>query len=63
MDKRTKVKIIITILCLAISAFALYTFVFVANVSKGWRIALTIIAVFWILSAISNLFECLGKKK
>ncbi len=63
MDKHTKVKIITTIICLSISIFALYTFIFVAEVSMGWRIALIIIAIFWIVSGISNLIEYLGKKK
>lgn len=63
MDKRTKIKAFTTIICLAVSIFALYTFIFVAEVSKGWRIALIIIAIFWIISGISNLIEYLGKKK
>ncbi len=63
MDKRIKAKITTTIICLIISVFALYTFIFVAEVSKGWRIALIIIAIFWIVSGISNLSEYLGKKK
>ena len=63
MDKRTKVKLITTVICLLFSVFALYTFIFVAYVSKGWRIALIIIAIFWILSGLSNLMEYCGKKK
>ncbi len=63
MDKRTKVKLITTVICLLFSVFALYTFIFVADVSKGWRIALIIIAIFWILSGLSNLMEYCGKKK
>ena len=63
MDKRTKVKLITTVICLLFSVFALYTFIFVADVSKGWRIVLIIIAIFWILSGLSNLMEYCGKKK
>lgn len=63
MDKRTKVKLITTVICLLFSVFALYTFIFVADVSKGWRIALIIIAIFWILSGLSNLMEYYGNKK
>lgn len=63
MDKRTKVKLITTVICLLFSVFALYTFIFVADVSKGWRIALIIIAIFWIFSGLSNLMEYCGKKK
>ena len=63
MDKRTKIKVITTIICLLLSIFALYTFVFVAEVSKGWRMILVIIAIFWIISGISNLVEYFGKRK
>lgn len=37
MDKHIKIKAMTTIICLILSIFALYTFVFVAEVSKGWR--------------------------
>lgn len=63
MDKRTKVKLITTVICLLASVFALYIFLFVADVSKGWRIALIVIAIFWILSGLFNLMEYCGKKK
>lgn len=63
MDKRTKVKAITTIICSILSVFALYTFIFVADVSKGWRIVLIIIAISWIISGISNLVEYFGKRK
>ena len=63
MDKRTKVKLITTVICLLFSVFALYTFIFVADVPRGWRIMLIIIAIFWVLSGLSNLMEYCGKKK
>lgn len=63
MDKRTKVKAITTIICSILSVFALYTFIFVADVSKGWRIVLIIIAISWIISGISNLVKYFGKRK
>ena len=63
MDKHIKIKAMTTIICLILSIFALYTFVFVAEVSKGWRMILVIIAIFWIISGISNLVEYLGKRK
>ena len=63
MDKRKKIKVIITIICLLLSIFALYTFIFIEEVSKGWRIVLIIIAIFWIISGISNLLEYFGKQK
>lgn len=55
MDRRTKTKRITTIVCLVISVLALYTFLFVVEVSKGWRIVLVIIGISWILSGILNL--------
>ena len=63
MDRRTKVKTITTIFCLLISIFALYTFIFVIDVSRGWQITLIIIAIFWIISGISNLLEFFRKDK
>lgn len=63
LDKRTKVKVITTIFCLIFSVFALYAFLFVADVSTGWRIVLVVIAIFWILSGILNLIEYFGPKK
>ncbi len=63
MDRRTKTKVVITIICLLLSIFALYTFIFVAEVSSGWRIALVVIAIFWIISGMSNLIEYFGKRK
>ena len=63
MDKRTKIKVITTIICLLFSIFALYTFIFVAEVSKGWRITLVVIAIFWIISGVSNLIEYFSKRK
>ena len=63
MDKRTKTKVITTIICLLISIFALYTFIFVIDVSKGWKIILIVIAISWIISGITNLIEYFGKKK
>lgn len=62
MDRQTKTKAITTVICLLLSIFALYTFIFVAEVSIGWRIALIVIAIIWIISGISNLIECFGKR-
>lgn len=62
MDKRTKAKAITTIICMIISIFALYTFVFVAELSTSWRILLIIVAVSWIVSGILNLLEYFKRK-
>ena len=63
MDKRTKIKAVTTIICLLFSVFALYTFIFVLDVSKSWKVVLIIIALSWIISGTSNLTEYFGKRK
>lgn len=63
MDRRTKIKAITTIICLLFSIFALYTFIFIIDVSVKWQIILIIIAIFWIISGIVNLIEYFGKNK
>lgn len=63
MNKHTKIKMITTVICLIISLFALYTFAFIAEISKWWKIVLIVIAIFWILSGISNLIGYIRKKK
>ena len=63
MDKRTKIKAITTIICLLFSVFALYTFIFVLDISKSWKVDLIIVALSWIISGISNLTEYFGKRK
>ena len=55
MDKRTKILILTNILCLIFSLISLYGFIFVIEVSKGWRLFLVVLAIGWIVSAISNL--------
>lgn len=39
MDKRKKIKVITTIICLLLSIFALYTFIFIAEVSKDGELS------------------------
>lgn len=55
MDRRTKMKAITSVFCLLISLVALYTFIFVAEVSFFWRVILIVIGVFWVISAVTNL--------
>lgn len=62
MDKHIKAKAVMNIICLIVSIFALYTFIFVAEISIGWRIALIATVIFWIISGISNLIEYFWKK-
>lgn len=63
MNKHTKTKIITTAICLIISLFALYTFAFIAEISKRGRTVLIVIAICWILSGISNLIGYIRNKK
>lgn len=55
--KHKQVKLITTIVCMALSLIALYAFCFVVDVKLGWRIALIVIALSWIVSGILNLIE------
>ena len=57
MVKHKKVKLITTIVCMALSLIALYTFCFVVDVKLGWRIVLIIVSLSWIGSGILNLIE------
>ena len=61
MDKRTKTKVITTVVCLIISMIALYIFGFILDVSNGWRIVLILLAASWIISGIINLFTYFKK--
>ena len=55
--KHKKVKLITTLVCMALSLIALYAFCFVIEVDLAWRIVLIVIALGWILSGVSNLNE------
>jgi len=57
MVKHKKVKLITTIVCMALSLIALYAFRFVVDVKLGWRIVLIIISLSWIGSGTLNLIE------
>lgn len=59
--KKSKVRLITTIVCMILALVALYAFCFVIDVSIGWRIALIIISASWIVSGIMNLFEYFQK--
>ncbi len=63
MDKRTKTKMITTVICLIISVTALFVFVFSNTLLPGWKIALSVLSLFWILSGTLNLFEYFKKGK
>lgn len=62
VDKRTRIKLIISTVCLIISIAALYAFAAIVDVSGGWRIALIVIAIGWIVSGVSNLIGCFKQR-
>lgn len=59
--KRRKLNLILYSIGVLISIFALYTFVFVFDNGIGWKIALIIIGLGWLLSAVSGLLHNLKK--
>lgn len=61
-EKRRKLNLILYSIALAVSLFALYTFIFVFDNGIGWKIALIIIGIGWLLSAVSGILENLKKK-
>lgn len=61
-EKRRKLNLILYSIALAVSLFALYTFIFVFDKGIGWKIALIIIGIGWLLSAVSGILENLKKK-
>lgn len=63
MDRRTKAKVFITVFSLVFSLFALFTFLFAAELSVAWRVVLLVIAAFWLITCVSNLIGILGKKR
>lgn len=44
-------------IAIPVSLFALYTFIFVFDNGIGWKIALIIIGLGWLISAISGFAE------
>ena len=48
-------------IAIPVSLFALYTFIFVFDNGIGWKIALIIIGLGWLISAISGVIENLKK--
>ena len=48
-------------IAIPVSLFALYTFMFVFDNGIGWKIALIIIGLGWLISAISGVIENLKK--
>ena len=63
MDKEKKRKFHLALYGIAIPVglFALYTFIFVFDNGIGWKTALLIIGLAWLISAISGFIENLKK--
>lgn len=60
-EKRRKLNLILYSIGVLISIFALYTFIFIFDNGIGWKIALIIIGIGWLLSAVSGLLNNLKK--
>lgn len=60
-EKKRKLHLVLYGIAIPVSLFALYTFVFVFDNGIGWKIALIIIGLGWLISAISGLIENLKK--
>ena len=60
-EKKRKRNLVLSGIAILISAFALYTFIFVFDNGIGWKIALIIIGLGWLISAISGFMSNLKK--
>ena len=57
MDKKRKIHLVLYGIAILVSLFALYTFIFVFDNGIEWKIALIIIGLGWLISAISGFIE------
>jgi len=60
-EKKRKLHLVLYGIAIPVSLFALYTFIFVFDNGIGWEIALIIIGLGWLISAISGFIESLKK--
>ena len=60
-EKRRKLNLILYSIALPVSLFALYIFIFVFDKGIGWKTALIIIGIGWLLSAVSGILNNLKK--
>ena len=60
-EKKRKLHLVLYGIAIPVSLFALYTFMFVFDNGIGWKIALIIIGLGWLISAISGFIESLKK--
>ena len=60
-EKKRKLHFVLFGIAIPVSLFAFYTFMFVCDNGIGWKIALIIIGLGWLISAISGFIENLKK--
>lgn len=60
-EKKRKLNLVLYGIAIPISLFALYTFIFVFDNGIGWKIALIMIGLGWLISAVSGFIENLKK--
>ena len=60
-EKKRKFHFVLYGIAIPVSLFALYTFIFVFDNGIGWKIALIIIGLGWLISAISGFIDNLKK--
>lgn len=60
-EKRRKLNLILYSIAVPVSIFALYTFIFVFDNGIGWKIALIIIGIGWLISVISGVLNNIKK--
>ena len=60
-EKKRKRNLVLNGIAILISVFALYTFIFVFDNGIGWKIALIVIGLGWLISAISGFMSNLKK--
>ena len=56
-EKKRKLHLVLYGIAIPVSLFALYTFIFVFDNGIGWKIALIIIGLGWLISAISGFIK------
>lgn len=57
MNKKRKIHLVLYGIAILVSLYALYTFIFVFDNGIEWKIALIIIGLGWLISAISGFIE------
>lgn len=53
-EKKRKLHLVLYGIAIPVSLFGLYTFIFVFDNGLGWKIALIIIGLGWLISAVSG---------